>query len=137
MKINKNIYSVLTGFLIFITFTGCDDIISPDVNEEFFIGPGQKAEIRESGLDITFNRVIEDSRCPKGVECVWAGNGKVEISINFPREESGIKEINTNLEPKEIMAGKYKIRLLELQPYPEKNQQIPPEKYRIKLIVEE
>ncbi len=137
MKIKNSAYSILTGFLIFIAFTGCDDIISTDVNEEFFIGPGQKAEIRESGLEITFNRVIEDSRCPKGVECVWAGNGKVEISIHSPGEESRIKEINTNLEPKEIMAGKYKIRLLELQPYPEKNLQIPPEEYRIKLIVEE
>ena len=136
MKIKNTALSVLAGFLIFIALTGCDDIISTDVNEEFFIGPGQKAEIRESGLEITFNKVIEDSRCPKGVECVWAGNGKVEISIHFPGEDPRIMEINTNLEPKEVMAGKYRIRILELQPYPEKDQQIPPEDYRIKLIVE-
>lgn len=45
MKIKKNTCSVLAGFLFFIAFTGCDDIISEDVNEEFFIGPGQKAEL--------------------------------------------------------------------------------------------
>jgi hypothetical protein len=70
------------------------------------------------------------------VECVWAGNGKVEISVHFPGEDPRIIEINTNLEPKEIMAGKYIIRLLELQPYPEKDQQTPPENYRIMLVVE-
>jgi len=136
MKIKNIVFSVLAGFITFIVFTGCDDIINADINEEFFIGPGQKAEIRDSGLEITFNRVIEDSRCPKGVECVWAGNGKVEISIHFPGEEDLLQDLNTNLEPKEKMAGKYKIRLVELQPYPEKSQEILPEKYRLKLIVE-
>ncbi len=135
MKIKNSACTVLTGFLIFVAFTGCDDIISADVNEEFFIGPGQKVEIRESGLEITFNKVIEDSRCPKGVECVWAGNGKVEITVHLPGKEPGIQELNTNLDPNEIAAGEYKIQLLELQPFPVKSEEIMPEEYRVKLIV--
>ncbi len=135
MKIKNNTCFILVVFITFIA-AGCDNIISTDVNEEFFIGPGQKAEIRESGLEITFNRVIEDSRCPIGVECVWAGNGKVEIAIQFSGEKPLVQELNTNLEPGEIKAGEYKIRLLELQPYPEKDQEILPQNYTIKLIVE-
>jgi hypothetical protein len=30
---------------------------------------------------ITFKRVIEDSRCPKNVECIWAGQAKVLVII--------------------------------------------------------
>jgi hypothetical protein len=30
---------------------------------------------------ITFKRVIEDSRCPKDVDCIWAGQAKVLIVI--------------------------------------------------------
>ncbi len=136
MKIKNTICSVLAGFITFIVITGCDDVVSADLNVEFFIRPGQKVDVRESGLEITFSRVIEDSRCPKGVECVWAGNGKVELSIHFPGEKERVQELNTNLEPKDIMAGEYKIRLVELQPYPEKSQENLQEKYRLKLIVE-
>ncbi len=135
MKIKNNVCSVLAGLIIFIAVTGCDDIISADLNEEFFIGLGQKAEVRESGLEITFDRVIDDSRCPKGVECVWAGNGKVELTIHFSGEDPRIQEINTNLDPKEIQAAEYRIQLIDLQPYPVKNQEILPEDYRIKLIL--
>ncbi len=135
MKIKNSVIAVLAGFMAFIAISGCDDSISADVNEEFFIAPGQKAEIRESDLEITFNRVIEDSRCPKGVECVWAGNGKVEISIQFDGTEFRVYELNTSLEPDEIKAGNYRIRLLKLQPYPVKDEEILPEKYRILLVV--
>ncbi len=133
--IKNSAYSILICFITFIAVTGCDDIISADVDEEFFIGPGQQAEIQESDMTITFNRVIEDSRCPIGVECVWAGNGKVEITVHFSGGKSRAQEINTNLEPKEIKAGKYRIHLLDLQPYPVNNQELQPENYRIKLIV--
>ena len=109
MKIKNNNSFVIAGFLILITITGCDDIISSDVNEEFFIEPGHRAEIRESGLAITFNKVVEDSRCPIGVECVWAGNGKVEVTIHFPGSEDMVQVLNTNLDPKEIKAGEYRI----------------------------
>lgn len=135
MKIKNFNSFVFAGFLILIAITGCDDIISADVDEEFFIEPGHRAEIRESGLEITFNKVVEDSRCPKGVECVWAGNGKVEVTIHFPGSEDRVQELNTNLDPKEIEAGVYRIQLLELQPYPVENQEILSEQYRIKLVV--
>jgi hypothetical protein len=30
---------------------------------------------------ITFLKVIEDSRCPKDVDCIWAGQAKVLVAI--------------------------------------------------------
>lgn len=32
-------------------------------------------------ISITFKRVIEDSRCPSDVTCVWAGQAKVLVAI--------------------------------------------------------
>ena len=80
--IKNYIYILFIGSMSFITVSGCDDPVSINLNEEFYPSPGQKAVINSSGLEITFNRVLEDSRCPKGVECVWEGNGRVEISVN-------------------------------------------------------
>lgn len=35
---------------------------------------------------VTFVRVVEDSRCPEGTECVWAGEVKVEV--HFSEDET-------------------------------------------------
>lgn len=133
----KNYISVLfICLLIFITTSGCDDIVSANLNEEFYITQGQKAELKDSGLEITFNRVSEDSRCPRGVECVWEGNGRIKISVYHPAFGTETKELNTTVEPRQAVVGKFKIGLSELQPYPEKDKEISPENYRIRLIVE-
>lgn len=136
MIIKNYIYILFIGLLSFITVSGCDDPVSVNLNEEFYLSPGQKAEINSSGLEITFNRVLEDSRCPKGVECVWEGNGRIEISVSEPGFGIEIKELNTTLGPRQTEAGKFKIRLAELKPYPEKDKEISFESYRIGLIVE-
>ena len=33
----------------------------------------------EEGVSLQFIDVISDSRCPKGVECVWAGEAEASI----------------------------------------------------------
>jgi hypothetical protein len=137
MIIKKNsfiLFVILTGGF---AGTGCNyQVISPHFNEEFYLNPGQKAEFKDSGLEITFNKVLEDSRCPEGVECVWEGNGKIELSVYQSVSGSEIKELNTALEPKQTESGNHKIRLTELQPYPKKDGEIESEKYRIRLLVE-
>src|SRR5690606_5995441 len=44
-----------------------------------------KIALGETGLfedtAIIFKRVIEDSRCPKDVDCIWAGQAKVLVAI--------------------------------------------------------
>ncbi len=130
------ILSLLFFLLLFITFTGCDDTVSAGLSEEFYISPGQKAVISDSGLEITFHKVVEDSRCPKGAECVWEGNGRVEISVRQPGSEAEVKELNTRLDPKELDTKDFKIRLLDLQPYPETGREISLDEYKVKLVVE-
>ena len=127
---------LLYFLLVFITITGCDDAVSAGLSEEFFISPGQKAVINNSGLEITFNKVVEDSRCPLGAECVWEGNGRIEISVRHNGWTDETQELNTTLDPQELIAGDFTIRLLELQPYPETGREISSAAYKIRLIVE-
>ena len=47
------------------------------INREFSLGIGQTASVEGEKLFIKFKAVLEDSRCPINVVCVWAGNGKV------------------------------------------------------------
>ena len=32
-------------------------------------------------MNVTFKRMVEDSRCPKDVECIWAGNAMAEVEL--------------------------------------------------------
>lgn len=34
-----------------------------------------------SGLKIAFVELVEDSRCPTDVDCVWAGNAKIKVKV--------------------------------------------------------
>ena len=50
----------------------------------------------KSGMKITFVEMVEDSRCPVDVECVWAGNAKIKVRITKGRK-SKVLELNTTL----------------------------------------
>ena len=54
------------------------------LNVPFTLAPGQTARIESEGMDIRFIDVTGDSRCPQGVECIWAGqvSNAVEITKN-------------------------------------------------------
>ncbi len=70
---------------------------------------------------ICFDSLIIDSRCPKGVECVWAGTALVKISFGE----------NGNIHPFKMYLGhdttinSYKIAFTDLIPYPDDNTPIP------------
>jgi len=40
-----------------------------------------KKSISIEDINLKFEEVLSDSRCPKDVECVWAGEAKVLIEI--------------------------------------------------------
>lgn len=75
-------------------------------------------------VSIKFLEVVEDSRCPEGVNCIWAGRAivKVEVTANGKSEEKTLifgevkpgEEKNTNL----YNSAKFAINGLTLNPYP-------------------
>lgn len=73
MKLKKQILALS---LIFIVFYGCDKYI-PEVplNTIVNLAEGNKAIYKEGStkIEVEFLNVIEDSRCPEGAVCIWAG----------------------------------------------------------------
>ena len=51
------------------------------LNVPFTLAPGQTARIESEGMDIRFVNVTGDSRCPQGVECIWAGQVTCAVEI--------------------------------------------------------
>jgi hypothetical protein len=94
---------------------------------------GEEVTIRGQAyepLRLEFREVLEDSRCPVDVSCVWSGNGRVQLGSNWPAFE-----LNTDLQPSTTSLGPYGIQLLTLSPDPVSTGSIPRDSYSIQLRI--
>jgi hypothetical protein len=116
---------------------GCELLTRPELEEDFRLAPGQSAAIAGTDLVITFRKVVEDSRCPSTVACVWAGNGKVELLARTSDGGTTPQILGTPSGPLEVAVAQYRIRVLGLDPYPAdpEAQPISPDDYRLSLRV--
>ena len=87
------------------------------VKDGIFIKRGKEAKVEGEDLKIAFVSVAEDSRCPEGATCVWAGNARVHLVARNSKDECAEFDLNTHLQPVEYDFGKYKIRLAQLAPH--------------------
>ena len=97
--------------------------------QDFDLTPGQAAVVDGGALTVMFDKVAEDSRCPTGVQCVWAGNGAVALTVSTPGTDKSAATVNTTLTPKTVTAGPYRVTLVDLKPYPKHGSKIPPATY--------
>jgi hypothetical protein len=132
------ILSFLFLFTAATTAAATPQRVTKDValDKEFEIKFDQEVRIKKEGLRIIFSSVAEDSRCPTGVECVWAGNGKIVLFIKNSRRRAYYIKLNTGVEPKhDNFIMKYDIKLVSLSPYPKKDVKIKNKDYVATLVV--
>ncbi len=121
-------------FLLMIS-VACQNNLTPERYEygkEFELKIGEQIRIGSDRIQVEFVDVLEDSRCPSNVTCVWAGNGKVQIRF----DQDNI-HLNTYLEPQETSVENINIQLLDLEPYPEHPRQFEKEDYKVRLLITE
>jgi hypothetical protein len=103
------------------------------LGQEVALMPGQTTTVQGEPLSIAFLRVAEDSRCPRGAQCVRAGEAKVELMLTLQdRVENGI--LSTAAEPRSVSLGPYVVHLVRLDPLP--TTAGPPSRYTATLRVE-
>jgi len=105
------------------------------LNQEFTLKVGQTALIRPGGLKVTFERVLEDSRCPEGVNCIWAGNARIAVGLSRAGGRPTPVELNTDVEPRRQSCLHYEVKLLGLSPRPEEGKRVDEKSYSLTLVV--
>ena len=89
------------------------------LEESFPLSVGQSTVVDGAALEIGFQAVISDSRCPKGEVCIWEGDATVCIWV---QPAAGRKEkfvLHTSSKgPTVTDLGDWSIRLVSLDPYP-------------------
>jgi hypothetical protein len=125
--------NVLLGFILTLVFGGAYAVSAQNVQQVSVRVKTQKSVMRDR-LRIKFV-AVEDSRCPRDVNCVWAGNAKVTIKVTNRNGRSETFDLNTNLDQKSVKFGGYEITLGGVTPYPASNIRINPNGYTAQFTV--
>lgn len=57
------------------------NIAQAEVEQDFTLAPGEYRTVGDLDLIVIFHGVLQDSRCPPTVTCVWAGDAEVNVGI--------------------------------------------------------
>jgi hypothetical protein len=109
------------------------------LNQNFVLRVGQEVSVADQKLNVKFVSVPEDSRCPKGVNCIWAGNVRVQLQVT--KAKSKPVKVELSLNPRDFPdgeaadCGNYRIKLVKVDPYPVADQQLKPGDYTATLSI--
>jgi hypothetical protein len=89
--------------------------------------------IDDENTSLTFDSLLGDSRCPKGVTCIWEGNAQLGFKLNSHEfslnSHKGFRTDTT------VLA--YTISLMKVYPYPHIDSLYVPEDYSADISLEQ
>jgi hypothetical protein len=98
------------------------------------LAPGQSHHFASGDLTFTFESVHEDSRCPAGVSCIWAGDAHVRLRVTSQSAPPSTYTLHTNDRfDQETFHGDIRVRLVALTPEPTRDGPPKPDQYRVTL----
>lgn len=109
---------------------------SARLGQEFSLAIGQKAHIEGEELQVEFLEVTTDSRCPKNVTCIWAGEVKCLVEITYFKSLHRVTLTEPGLtdEPPRQTFKEYELAF-HVDPYPESGKEISEGDYRLRITV--
>ena len=117
---------------------------SPNIGEAFVLRVGETVTVQSDGLTVELVEIVEDSRCPEDVTCVWQGRALVRVIVSSPDDVLGFGTVGLTLEAGAIGAQEnrvvgdndgYMLTLLELAPQPISTVELSSHDYLAKLEV--
>ena len=108
----------------------------PSLGEEFELAVHQTAQMTAENISVTFQEVLEDSRCPVDVTCIWAGLAKVSLQVSVSGQE---RELSLSTSPPENSAvfENYTFWLILVRPVPRSDQNIDRSAYFVTVRVDQ
>ncbi len=127
----KNLFAIITLIFSLSVFGQSEVKITP------------KKCIPKKGYHLKLVKVFDDSRCPEGVTCIWAGEVSATIAVYKDREF--IEEKTVTVNPKNssdnvLWFSKYyskKVKKAEVFPYPKQGVTAKPKKQYIGIVFED
>ncbi len=106
------------------------------LGQRFDLRVGETAVLQAETLTITFERVAEDSRCPRDTTCVWEGDAAIRLAVRGADAAAGTLTLHTQAAAvREAEFQEYRVRLVQLAPWPQTSGGIPADRYVATLTV--
>jgi len=121
-SLRRREWRVLAATLITVACSGVDTAVVANPGVEFSLALGKTAALSGSDYRITFNRVTEDSRCAVDVQCVWAGDAKIELTVSRNSAPGDTRVVSITPPNSEVTVGELKIRFVSLAPTPRQSE---------------
>ncbi len=86
-------------------------------SEQVELIPGEPINDIDGGLSLQVNRV-QDSRCPVGAQCIWAGEATVELTGAKDSKEFAVALSSLDRRSVKLDDSGYSLELLSVTPYP-------------------
>lgn len=122
------------ALVVFVFASSHSAVLDPELGQPFEMKPAELVAIE--GLRITFEGVSEDSRCPTGATCVWAGDAAATFTLEKPPAAALQGTLHTSGRfVRQTDYDNFTIRLEDIKPYPKLGATIAPADYRATLVV--
>lgn len=108
---------------------------SPRLDRPFDLRVGEAMQVEGTGLEVRFEGVPKDSRCPPDVQCISAGDATVELRLTGGGKDAATYELHTPRGPKEAEHGSYVVSIVGLGSPPGSGEKAPAESYVVTLRV--
>lgn len=126
---------LISGILVVLTACAAAVVSENEINQQL----DSKAD-----KEIVLVKVIDDSRCPEGTQCIWAGEVTVEVAAYEDKKliEQRIFTLNFNKDnmdtvkhwfEKNLSAEKTVIKEINVLPYPKEGVPMQSKDYKIVL----
>jgi hypothetical protein len=128
----------LAAILMVFALAGCGTARSlesrtVELGVEVTMASGETVSVKATPLKVRFVAVTEDSRCPREVTCIWAGEVKVALEFHGSSPLAAQAEI---AERGSTVAGAYRVTLVRVEPHPTSTARIAPQDYRATLKID-
>ena len=99
--------------------------------------------IKKRGLQLVLKSVTNDSRCPEGVNCIWAGECEIEVAVYKNRKLISTENIllspkmqKENIDWFQKYYPRFKIKEIGVLPYPKNEVVLDPKDNYVKIFFE-
>ena len=86
------------------------------LDQPFTLKPGEAAAVGTERVQVQFDRVVADSRCPRDVQCITAGDATVRVRVALPGKPAASIDLKTTPNGARATVGTYALALSDLAP---------------------
>lgn len=84
------------------------------LGQAFSIALGESVMVTGEDLTITYDEVVEDSRCPPGVQCIQAGTATIALTLAKTGIAPATRNLTLDISPTSVRYGEYSVKITSL-----------------------